>query len=116
MLRNHAIASVRNDPFADNYDRYDTSGGFGDSSVWQDLFAERMGLLEATRLVGGESPLTILGVGAKATWDEIRKAYRKLAMKFHPDKNLGVDTKADFRRVQGAYEILEDQHKRGLIL
>lgn len=101
-------------PFADNYERYDTSGGFGDSTAWQDAFAERMGLHEATRLVGGESPLVILGLGIKATWYEIRKAYRKLAMGLHPDRNPGKDPAA-FRKVCASYEILEDQMKRGLI-
>lgn len=51
----------------------------------------------------------ILGVPNKATSDEIRKAYRKLAVKLHPDK--GGD-QAKFQELQHAYEILSDESKR----
>lgn len=54
-----------------------------------------------------------LGVDKKATQDEIKKAYRKLAVKFHPDKNKG-DKKAEdkFKEVAEAYEVLGDPEKR----
>jgi curved DNA-binding protein len=56
----------------------------------------------------------ILGVNKKATQAEIKKAYRKLAMKFHPDKNQG-NTKAEdkFKEISEAYEVLGDAGKRG---
>jgi DnaJ-class molecular chaperone len=50
-----------------------------------------------------------LGVGNKATADEIKKAYRKLASQHHPDK--GGNT-AKFQEIQTAYDILSDQQKR----
>jgi len=55
----------------------------------------------------------ILGVKKSATEDEIKKAYRKLAREFHPDRNPG-DKKAEakFKEVQEAYDILSDQTKR----
>jgi len=55
----------------------------------------------------------ILGVKQDAGDDEIKKAYRKLAMKFHPDKNPG-DKKAEakFREATEAYEVLLDSQKR----
>ena len=55
----------------------------------------------------------ILGVKQDAKDDEIKKAYRKLAMKFHPDKNPG-DKKAEekFREATEAYEVLLDSQKR----
>jgi len=55
----------------------------------------------------------ILGVERKASADEIRSAYRKLAMKYHPDKNPG-DKKAEdkFKEINEAYQVLSDDQKR----
>jgi curved DNA-binding protein len=55
----------------------------------------------------------ILGVDRKASADDIRTAYRKLAMKFHPDKNPG-DKKAEdkFKEINEAYQVLSDDQKR----
>lgn len=55
----------------------------------------------------------ILGVSKAATADEIKKSYRQLAMKFHPDRNQGDDAAADkFRNLSEAYEVLSDLQKR----
>ncbi|MDV6343302.1 molecular chaperone DnaJ [Nitrosomonas sp. Is37] len=55
----------------------------------------------------------VLGVGRDADESEIKKAYRKLAMKYHPDRNAG-DAKAEehFKEAKEAYEILSDSSKR----
>src|SRR5947207_64008 len=55
----------------------------------------------------------VLGVKRDASEDEIKKAYRKLAREFHPDRNPG-DKKAEgkFKEVQEAYDILSDTAKR----
>lgn len=54
----------------------------------------------------------VLGVSRSATEDEIRKAYRKLAFKFHPDRNHSPDADAKFKEINEAYEVLSDTPRR----
>jgi DnaJ-class molecular chaperone len=55
----------------------------------------------------------VLGVGKNASADEIKKAYRNLARKYHPDRNPGdKQAEAHFKEVQDAYDVLSDQTKR----
>lgn len=56
----------------------------------------------------------ILGVNKNATQDDIKKAFRKLAMKFHPDKNKADDAEARFKEINEAYEVLSDKEKRSV--
>ena len=54
-----------------------------------------------------------LGIGREASTEEIKKAYRKLALKYHPDRNEGSKgAEAQFREVTEAYEVLRDSEKR----
>ena len=55
----------------------------------------------------------VLGVEKTATQDEIKKAYRKLAMKYHPDRNPGDKAAEEkFKEAAEAYEVLHDENKR----
>ena len=55
----------------------------------------------------------VLGISKAASADEIKKAYRRLAMKFHPDRNSDdSESEAKFKEAKGAYEVLSDSDKR----
>src|SRR3989338_11474291 len=54
----------------------------------------------------------ILGVDRKASPDEIKLAYRKLARKYHPDVSKESNAEEKFKAVQEAYEVLKDPKKR----
>ena len=60
-----------------------------------------------------QDPYKVLGVDRKASDDDIKKAYRKLARQYHPDRNPG-DSSAEerFKEIQGAYAVLSDADKR----
>jgi molecular chaperone DnaJ len=64
-------------------------------------------------MANGKDLYKILGVDKKASADEIKKAYRKLAREYHPDANPG-DAKAEerFKEISAAYDVLSDPDKR----
>jgi curved DNA-binding protein CbpA len=57
-----------------------------------------------------------LGLARDATTIEIKKAYRKLANKYHPDKNSDRDVEEKFQRIKTAYDAIVDPKKRALYL
>ena len=55
----------------------------------------------------------VLGVAKDASERDVKKAYKRLAMKFHPDRNKGdASSEEKFKEVKEAYEILNDDQKR----
>lgn len=54
----------------------------------------------------------VLGVGKEASADDIKKSYRQLARKYHPDVNKEADAEAKFKEVKEAYDVLSDDSKR----
>ncbi|XP_050314033.1 dnaJ homolog subfamily B member 4-like [Anthonomus grandis grandis] len=60
----------------------------------------------------GKDYYKILGITKGASEEDIKKAYRKLALKYHPDKNKSAGAEEKFKEVAEAYEILSDKSKR----
>lgn len=60
----------------------------------------------------GKDYYKILGVEKSASTDEIKQAYRKLALKYHPDKGGGDEAEAKFKEASEAYSVLADDSKR----
>src|SRR5205814_3196142 len=57
----------------------------------------------------------VLGVARAVSDDEIKKAYRKLAMQYHPDRNNGSkDAEERFKAITEAYDVLRDSNKRAV--
>lgn len=61
---------------------------------------------------GGVSLYDVLGVSRYATAEEIKKAYRRLAMQYHPDKNPEPAAHETFKQIVYAYKILSDHGQK----
>jgi DnaJ-class molecular chaperone len=59
-----------------------------------------------------ENLYTILGVAPNASDDEIKKVYRSLAMRYHPDRNDAPGAEVRFKSITKAYEILSERARR----
>jgi len=62
----------------------------------------------------GKDYYKILGVTKGSAEEDIKKAYRKMALKYHPDKNKSADSEEKFKEIAEAYEVLSDKKKRDI--
>lgn len=98
-------------------ERYDPSvEGYGTPRQWRGTFYQRMGWEAAQRVINNQerTPRQILGVSISATWAEIKSAYRRLAMAYHPDRaatnGMSVEqATVAFQEINAAFEWLEHE-------
>ena len=66
------------------------------------------------------NPYQILGISPSASDDEVKKAYRTLSKKYHPDANIGNPHQAEytekFKEVQNAYKTIMDERKKVMVV
>jgi DnaJ-class molecular chaperone len=95
--------------FAGNYKRYDPDKeGYGNAKEWKGRFYKRMSKDEASNILNEDDPYAILGINERATKSEIKKAFRTLAFKWHPDRNpdkIELATEM-MKKINAAYAIL----------
>ncbi|MCK9416111.1 J domain-containing protein [Candidatus Dojkabacteria bacterium] len=93
--------------FMDGYKTYNPkTEGYGDPNQWRDSFNKRMGSKEAKIILGENDPYFILELSTNATLSELKSQYRKMAMKWHPDKNIDTDTTEQMKKIVAAYTLL----------
>lgn len=73
-------------------------------------FNKRMSLDEANTYLKDQSPYDILEVASNSNWEMVKKAFRKMAMKWHPDKNPDNITEAEekMKKILAAYTIIKN--------
>lgn len=87
--------------FMDCYKK-SNEGNWGSPDEWRDAFKVRMGLDEAVAVLGKDSPHVILSVPLGASIDDIKRAYRKMCMQYHPDRPGGGNSD-QFKKATAAY-------------
>lgn len=102
--------------FMDGYKTYDPNkDGYGNAKQWRGDFHAAMGFEEAEEILRAtpdDTPLGILGLSGQPTWNEIKKAYRRMARKYHPDVNKSPDATDQMKKINAAYVILERQYQK----
>lgn len=64
------------------------------------------------KTAGGKKYYDILNIDRNSTEDEIKKAYKRMALKYHPDRNTDIDAEDKFKEISIAYQILSDVDKK----
>jgi DnaJ-class molecular chaperone len=101
--------------FLDGYKTYNPNKeGYGSPDEWRSDFYERLGYEKAVEVLGEDDPLQILQISnINPTWDEISRAYRKLILMWHPDRNPNNEDAVKMaKRVIAAFEVLEKRYKK----
>ena len=95
------------------------SGSYLTSQITRSIYTTRADSVQSTvgkvqRLVYkmGKDYYAILGISRDATPEAIKKAYRKMALRYHPDKNNSPGAEANFKEVAKAYDVLSDESKK----
>jgi len=81
-----------------------------DTPVEKDYTPEQVS--EVKKILGCKDYYEVLGIGKDFSESEIKKAYRKLALQFHPDKNKAPGASDAFKRIGNAFGVLNDEEKR----
>jgi DnaJ-class molecular chaperone len=92
-----------------DYKTYDPNEeGYGSSWEWRRSFHQRFTREEAEVILNTEDPYEILGVTPRSSQTEIKKAFYRLAMKWHPDKNPDNIEQAtiQMQKISAAYSLL----------
>ncbi len=109
------MATAKKKGFLDGYKTYDPQEGRGSPDQWRGAFNERMGIDEANTILGDDDPLSLLGLTGNPTLRAIKKAYRVLANKWHPDKaptDSQVEEYADkFKKIAAAFVKLKENKR-----
>ena len=95
--------------FLSGYKTYDPDReGYGNAGQWKGAFYQRMSPDEATRILNEEDPYQVLGIKRGCSLIDIKKAYKKMAMKWHPDKNPDNIAKSEamMKKINAAYTLL----------
>ena len=93
--------------FLDGYKTYNPEvDGYGNSEQWKRAFNDRMGYKEAVEYLHDENPYSILGLRIGCSLSDIKKAFRKLIMKYHPDVNKELNADLMSKKIIAAYSIL----------
>ena len=95
--------------FMDGYKRYDPeTEGYGSAWEWKRQFNQRMSKEEAEEILDDDDPYHVLGLNYGASQLEIKRAFKKLAMKWHPDRNpenVEAATRM-MQKINAAYSLL----------